>query len=347
MAIGDVSGSFNTGAYVEPGKQFQQGTGSTVNPLHIEQYGGAVETRFVKASFMRQYADIKTVRGTDTVTNDRMGKTSIQAVAKGVRPEGGGVDFDNVSVKVDTIILARNNVALLDEFQQHFDTRVSLGEDHGKEIGKFFDEAFIIQSIKAAMINAEDHRGNATSDATVQRLPEGWGHGTVIDLASSGDEEDPDKLLRAIEDMMEGIELQDVEAEGGVLLMNATQYNTLLRNDKLINADYSLGNGDYAKGMVLQANGVRVVKTNRIPKAAISGHYLSNAGNNNAYDVSSAEAKTKVIYLQPRSLLAGETIPLTSKVYYSDVELQWFIDSYLSFGVTPNRPEFAGIVRAA
>jgi hypothetical protein len=49
----------------------------------------------------------------------------------------------------------------------------------------------------------------------------------------------------------------------------------------------------------------------------------------------------------PKALLAGETIPLTSKVYYSDVELQWFIDSYLAFGVTPNRAEMAGIVRKA
>jgi hypothetical protein len=44
----------------------------------------------------------------------------------------------------------------------------------------------------------------------------------------------------------------------------------------------------------------------------------------------------------PKALLAGETIPLTSKVYWSDVELQWFIDSYLAYGVTPNRAEMAG-----
>ncbi len=44
----------------------------------------------------------------------------------------------------------------------------------------------------------------------------------------------------------------------------------------------------------------------------------------------------------PKALLAGETIPLTSKVYYHDVELQWFIDSYLAYGVTPNRAEMAG-----
>ena len=74
---------------------------------------------------------------------------------------------------------------------------------------------------------------------------------------------------------------------------------------------------------------------------------MSNAGNSNAYDVDATEAKTVALLLMPKALLAGETIPLTSKVYYSDVELQWFIDSYLAFGVTPNRAEMAGIIRSA
>jgi hypothetical protein len=49
----------------------------------------------------------------------------------------------------------------------------------------------------------------------------------------------------------------------------------------------------------------------------------------------------------PKALLAGETIPLTSDVYYQKTELQWFIDSWLAFAVTANRAEHAGIVRAA
>ena len=50
------------------------------------------------------------------------------------------------------------------------------------------------------------------------------------------------------------------------------------------------------------------------------------------------------VLLMPKALLAGETIPLTSDVYYVKQEFQWFIDSYLAFGVTPNRAEMAGAV---
>lgn len=335
-----INGPFFTGELTRPGHQFQIDTG-TVNPLHIEEYGGEVESQMIKTSIMRKYINVKPVRGTDTVTNDRIGTTSLQAVTPGVRPEPGQVDFDNVSVKVDTIILARNNVHLLDDFQAHYDVRAELGKDHGKIIGRFFDEAICIQGVKAANIVLGDGTGGTT------RLPEGWYGGTQIDLAAAGDEQDPDKLQRAIEDLCQQIEENDVDLEGAALFVNPEQFYTLLRNDKLLNSDYSLGNGDYANGTVMRSCGIPVVKTNRLPQEAVVDHFLSNPGNNAAYDVSAAEANVVALLMMPKALLSGETIPLTSKVYYSDIELQWFIDSYLAFAATPNRAEHAGVINKA
>ena len=332
-----LNGPFNTGALTRSGHQYSIDTG-TVNPLHVEEYGGEVESQIIKTSIMKQFVSLKPVRGTDTITNDRIGTTSLQAVTPGVRPEPGVAEFDNVSVKVDTIILARNNVHLLDDFQAHYDVRAELGMDHGKIIGRYFDEAMLIQGVKSAAIV----KGDGTAGTT--RLPDGWKGGTQVTLTVAGDELDPDKLERGIEDMCQSKEEDDVDLDGAVIFMAPAQYYTLLRNDKLISQDFSVGNGNYASGTVLKSCGVPIIKTNRLVQAAASGHYLSNAGNNNAYDVSAAEAKVVVLMLQPKALLAGETIPLTSKVYYSDIELQWFIDSYLAFGATPNRAEHAGII---
>ena len=329
----------STGTLTNSGHRLGNDTG-TVNPLHIEQYGGAVESQFVKSSIMKEYFKLKRIVGTDTVTNDRIGKTSLQKVVPGTRPSSAAPTFDNISVKVDTVVLARSNVALLHDFQAHYDVRAEIGRDHGKEIGKFFDEAFLIQGMKAARVTV----GTAAGETPA---PDGFQSGTVVTLSASGDENDPDKLQRSIEDMCQDIEEKDVDLMEAILFVPIAQYYVLLRNDKLISGDYSTGNGDYAKGMVLRSNGVRIVKTNRMPTAAVSGHFLSNAGNNSAYDVSATEAKAVAILLMPKALLAGETIPLTSDVYYDKPELQWFIDSYLAFGVTPNRSEVAGVVDKA
>ena len=322
-----------------------------INPMYIEEYGGEVEHRFLKASFMRQFFKFKSVRGTDTITNDRIGHTQLQKVARGVRPVDHSPTFDNISVKVDTIVLARTNQFLLDDFLGHIDVRKAVGVEHGKEIGKFFDESFMVQGIKAAQITNVDPSGlesggwvgNAKYPKIVRTAPEGFLGAAPLMLKAAGDELDPEVLELSLQDMCQAIEEKDVDITEAVLLMRPAQYYTLLKNDKLINKDFSTGNGDYAAGTVLKVNGIRVQTTNRFPTDAQVGqtHYLSNAGNGNAYDVTQADADCVVLLLMPKALLAGETIPLTSKVYYSDIELQWFIDSYLSYGVTPNRAEMA------
>lgn len=326
----------DTGALSRSGHRLGNDTG-TVMPLHIEEYGGEVETQIIKTSIMKQYVPMRSVLGTDTVTNNRMGTTALQAVTPGLRPESHAPEFDNISVKVDTIVMARSNTHLLDDFQASFDVRAELGQDHGKIIGRFLDESFIIQGIKSALVTIGTGNGDKTA-------PEGFQGGTAITLGAAGDELDPDKLQRALEDMCQAIEEKDVDIENAIILMAPAQYYALKRNDKLVSGDYSTGNGDYAKGTLLESNGVRIESTNRIPNADISNHFLSNPGNGNAYDVSGVEADCVALLLMPKALLAGETIPLTSNVHYSDIELQWFVDSYLSYGVTPNRSEFAGVV---
>ena len=333
-----------------------------VNPLYIEQYGGEVEHRFLKKSMMRQFFKFKTIRGTDTLTNDRIGHSSLQKVSRGVRPTDDAPTFDNISIKVDTIVLARTNEFLLDDFLSHIDTRTEVGKEHGMEIGKFFDESFLVQGIKASQITNKDPAGtllggweDAVNDGSaskpsniVRTAPIDFQGGTIKILDAVGDEADPDLLELAILDMCQAIEEKDVDIEDAILLMRPEQRYTLLKNDKLISTDFSLGNGNYAKGQVLEANGVRIMATNRFPKQADVGvtHFLSNAGNGNAYDVTQADVNCKVCLLMPKALLAGETIPLTSDVYYDKKEMQWFIDSYLAYAVTPNRAEMAaGIFR--
>lgn len=337
-------------AQVRDGHQGGINTGN-INPLYIEQYGGEVEHRFLKQSFMRQFFQFKSVRGTDTITNDRIGHTQLQKVTRGVRPVDHAPSFDNISVKVDTIVLARTNQFLLDDFLSHIDVRKEVGMEHGMEIGKWFDESFLVQGIKAAQItnvepNGDEHGGWAAGGVYAQikrTAPEGFQGATPVMLEAANDELDPDALELKIQDMCQAIEEKDVDIMNGVILMRPAQYYTLLKNNKLLDRDFSAANGDYAAGKVLQANGVRIQVTNRFPKQADVGqtHFLSNAGNGNAYDVTQADVDCVAVLLMPKALLAGETIPLTSKVYYSDIELQWFIDSYLAFGVTPNRAEMA------
>ena len=303
--------------------------------LLIEQYGGEVESQFAKSSIMREFVKVRPVRNTDTITNNRVGRTQLQKLVPGARPNSIATSFGKVSLTVDTVILTRDSRSMLNEFQAHFDARMELAQDHGKEIGKYFDQAFIIMAIKGAGQAAPSGLNNA------------FGAGKSTTLASAGDELDPDKLYTAIAGIITTMEEEDIDVSDLLIFVRPKQFEVLKNNTKLMSRDYSDGNGDFAKGIVYELNGARIVKTARIPNAAITGHLLSNPNNSNAYDVNATEAKAVAVILHPKSLLAGETIPLTSDVWFNKEEKLWFIDSFISFAVTVNRSDVCGRVLKA
>jgi hypothetical protein len=301
----------------------------------IEQYGGTVDSQFAKKSIMRQFVPVKSIRGTDTAIVRRIARTNLQALTPGVRPGADATGFGKTSVTVDTVVLARDNRSMLNEFQTDFNARMEIGKDHGKELAKFFDEAFLIQAMKAAALSAPSGLNGAI------------GAGKYVDLSGGTDHLDPDLLYEGIADIITQMQEEDIDTDESAVFVRPTQYDVLLNNGKLIDRDFSKDNGDFADGRIKSIKGVPLVQTARIPQAAITGHFLSNTANGNAYDVSAAEAKAVAIIMHPQSLLAGETIPLTSDVFFSKVERQWFIDSFMAFGVSDRRSDVCGVVRRA
>lgn len=299
----------------------------------IESFTGIVDSQFAKSSMMRQLTNVQLVRGTDTLINRRVGRTTLQALTPGVRPDSTQTQFGRVAVTVDTVVLARDNQSLLNSFQTDFSVREEIGIDQGKEHGKFFDQALIIQAMKGAALGAPANLNGAI------------GAGKLTTLTAANDENDPDKLYTAISNILTAMAEEEIDTSELVVLVRPTHYDVLLNNDKLINRDYSSSNGDYADGTFKTIKGAMVRETPRIPKAAITGHYLSNAENSNAYDVSATEARAVAVILHPKSLLVGETIPLTTDVWFNKEEKKWFIDSWISFGAGPRRPDVCGVVR--
>ncbi|SEN68005.1 hypothetical protein SAMN05216227_102046 [Pseudorhodobacter antarcticus] len=298
----------------------------------IEQYGGAVDAQFAKSSIMRKMVTVKPVRGTDTLINRRVGRTTLTALTPGVRPDASKTEFGRVSVTVDTVVLARDNRSMLNEFQTDFSARDELGKDHGKEQAKFFDQAFLIQAIKGASLAAPANLNGSI------------GAGKKETLLASNDHLDPDLLYKAITRILIAMQEEDIDTEECAILVRPTMGEVLLNNDKLVSREFSPDNSNFSLGKMKSIMGSPLISTARIPNAAIAGHKLSNAGNSNAYDVSAAEAKAVAVIMHPDSLLAGETIPLTSDVYFDKIEKQWFIDSFTAFGVSNRRPDVCGVV---
>lgn len=318
---------------VRPGQSNQSGS---VSALHLEEYTGIVESTIERKSALNGFIPMRTVRGTSTITNFAVGESTLQkAVPGGPAPDGTGTDFAKRTLTIDTVILARAVLPLLEVFQTSYDSRKEIGMEHGKKIAKFTDQSFIIQAIKAALFTESTYKGSGASGK-----PAGHFGGSQQTLALAGDALDPAKLYAAIADLFVKMEQKDVDprTDDVVIALKPAEFYTLLQNEQLIDGTYKTSEGTSIQAHLLKAYGVPVISTNNSPAGTVvSGHLLGSS-----YD--GDFSKVVACAFSPRALLAGETIPLTTDVFWDKVTKQWFVDAHLAYGVTPNRAEFAGVI---
>jgi hypothetical protein len=318
----------------------QLNSAGAINAAHIEEFTGVVESTLLRRSVLKGMIPIRTIKGTSIATNFAVGESTLQKATPGVQPDGTLSDFAKRQVTVDTVVLARAILPLLETFQTSYDSRKEIGMEHGKKIAKFYDQSFFIQAIKAALFTESTYKGSGASGK-----PAGHFGGSQQVLGAAGDALDPAKLYAALAGLYTKMELKDVDpqADDVMLAVKPTEFYTLLQNEQLIDGHYMTAEGNKIQGMLLKGYGVPVVRSNNFPGGeTITGHLLSNAGNSNAYD--GDFSKVVACAFAPRALLAGETIPLVGDVFYDKLSKSWFVDAHLSYGVTPNRAEFAGVI---
>lgn len=327
MALNEFTG------IVRPGRE---GATGSVSALHIAEYTGVVEQTIARKSALQGFIPIRHVQGTSILQNFAVGQSTLQKIVPGQTPDGTVNQFGKNTVQIDTVVLARSVFPLLEVFQTSYDARKEVGDEHGKKIAKFWDQSFFIQAIKTALLTAPKHTGVS-----------GQGHfgGSQVTFTGATDWKDPAKVYAKIAELFTSMELKDVDPRNDdvVVAVKPDVFYTLMQNEQLINIEYKTSEGTSIQAWVLKAYGVPIISSNNFPGTeTISGHLLSNAANSNAYD--GDFTKVRAVAFSPRALLAGETIPLTTKVFWDDVSKHWFVDAFLSYAVGPNRPEFAGVV---
>ncbi len=331
MPLFDDAGKINT--IQRPMQQNQ--TGSTLE-LAVEQYSGHVEGTIERRSVLNGWVDMKRVVGTTTLTDFAVGAATLDKVTVGEAPDGKNVDFAKASITVDTVIVARNVVPLLETFQNSFDAQKHIGVEHGKKIAKFLDQSMFIQAAKASLLT-DSRFANGSAGK-----PDGHFGGSTYTFGATGDAVDPAKLYSGIGKLLTKMEEKDVvpDQDDVMLAFRPAYFRALQDAEQIINGTYVTADGTTREGMIFKAFGCPVVSSNNVPNTDITSHLLSNAANSNAYN--GDFSKLVGLAFSARALLGGETIPLTSDAWYNKEYKSHFIDSHLAFAVTPNRAEFAG-----
>lgn len=316
-------------AVIAPGQL--NGAGA-VNATLIEEYTGEVERVFKRKCLAMKMAKIKTVRGTDTITKRSSGLSEVNALTIGDAPAGTAHKFGRNRLSVEVPLYSREHINMFQEFQSDFDVRAELAAAQAEVHARLFDESYFIAMMKAAKATTSPYGTDNFSG----------GSQVTIGLADSAD---PSKLYKKVAELLTKMEEKDaLGLENLAIYTSPGIKNRLLLSDLVINGEYVTASGT-SLGQVAQfsAFGIPVLSAISAPFGkTITGHVLSTASNGNFFD---GDFEDDLLVIgSPGAVFAGQTAPISSKIWYSDAHFGHIADTTAMYSFGIDRPEYAGIL---
>lgn len=309
--------------------------------LAFEKFTGQIKRAYANLMGMMSYFDLQQVVGTNSVSNKYLGTTEVQALAPGKDVRGAQAEFDKNSLVIDTTVIARNVVGMLDDVQDDIMVKGKLAEEQVIAIKKLEDRMLLQQCIFGALINNKAARNNK---------PRVKGHGfSIAQQDKHFNLDDPTRILTFIEQILEQAVLQDLDLSRITIAMPWPVFNSLRDAERICDARYNTYGTNNVTGFVLKSFNVPVVPTNHFPNKTrdhkdIDGqvgdhHILSKPTNGFRYDVTADQEACIFVCFGNEALLVGRSISLTGEIWWNQANKTWYIDSYLAEGAIPDRWE--------
>lgn len=309
--------------------------------IHLEAYEGDIEGSFRVQSMFRSegLTNYKSVANqSNTWRGDRIGGVAVKGRQSGVALENSRIVNEKFVITVDTTSYIRTPVDYQDDWTAP-DFQGEYAAEHGSAHAKAFDQAHIIQLIKAGAWVAP--ASLKASGAFYDGIAE-----TVTGYAA---ETDPAAKAALLVQKHKEVVAEFVKRDLGgslsefVTLITPDAFNVLLDHDKLMNVQFS-GNdtagNSFVRRRIAMLNGLPVMETPRFPTGAISSHFLGAQ-----FNVTAAEAKALLIVFHPRkTLVTVEAQPMTVRMWDDEREFNNVLDSYCMYTVGIKRGDAVAVL---
>ncbi len=314
--------------------------------IHLEAYEGDIEGSFRVESLFRSsgLTNFKTVAGrSNTWRGDRVGGATVKGRKAGEALDPTRIVNEKLLITVDTTSYIRTPIDYQDDWTAP-DFQAEYSAEHGSAHAKAFDQAHLIQLIKAGtwVAPASLKASGAFFDGIALTLT---GYNTQVALATeAGNEAAAAILVMKHKEALATFVKRDL---GGslaefVTLMEPDAFNVLLDHKKLMNVDFQGGNGDnnFAARRVGWLNGIKVIETPRFPTSAIASHFLGPA-----FNVSATEAKARMVIFHPKkTLVTVEAQGMVARVWDDKENFANVLDSYCMYTVGLKRGDCVAVL---
>ena len=308
--------------------------------IHLEAYEGDIEGSFRVESLFRSsgLTNFKTVAGrSNTWRGDRVGGATVKGRKAGEALDPTRIVNEKLLITVDTTSYIRTPVDYQDDWTAP-DFQAEYSAEHGSAHAKAFDQAHLIQLIKAGSWVAPTSLKNSGSFFDGINI-------TMTGYAAQTDAElKADLIVKNHKNALASFVKRDL---GGslsefVTLIEPDTFSVLLDHKKLMNVDFQGGMGDnnFAARRIGWLNGIRVIETPRFPTTGIASHFLGPA-----FNVSAAEAKARVVIFHPKkTLVTVEAQGMVARVWDDQVNFANVLDSYTMYTVGLKRGDCVAVL---
>ena len=308
--------------------------------IHLEAYEGDIEGSFRVESLFRSsgLTNFKTVAGrSNTWRGARVGGATVKGRKAGETLDPTRIVNEKLLITVDTTSYIRTPIDYQDDWTAP-DFQAEYSAEHGSAHAKAFDQAHLIQLIKAGTWAAPASlKASGAFYDGISTVMTGYAAQTDAELQA-------DLIVKHHKNALATFVKRDL---GGslaefVTLIEPDTFNVLLDHKKLMNVDFQGGNGDndFAARRVGWLNGIRVIETPRFPTDAIAAHFLGPA-----FNVSAAEAKARVVIFHPRkTLVTVEAQGMVARVWDDKENFANVLDSYTMYTVGLKRGDCVAVL---
>jgi|694.fasta_scaffold15641_5 hypothetical protein len=172
-------------------------------------------------------------------------------------------------INIDDELIAATFISKLDEARNHYDVRSIYSTELGRALAKQMDKNLIGLGVLAARASTTITGGNGGSSLDISTAASR----TAVTAAD---------LIAGIHDAAQKLDEKDVPSEDRYCIVEPWAYYKLVQDKSLVNKDFSAANGDFAGGIILEAAGVKIIKSNNA--ASVFGVNVSSVtGQQNTY----------------------------------------------------------------
>lgn len=301
--------------------------GST-DDLFLKVFPGEVMAAFDETNIMMPLHVVRTITSGKSAQFPALGKATASYHVPGTELTGhDAIKHAERVIFIDSILESSEYVADIDEAMNHYEIRGEYAKKMGEALAVTADKHLLQVAINTAR-----------SSPTVEGLP----GGAALENASATT--DANVLAGMIKNAAQNFDEKDVPESDRFVAFKPAQYYLLTEADKLLDRDFTSGNGDYASAKVYRAGDIEIKKSNHIPTTNIAAATPGVASGNTYH----GNFSTTVGVAWHRTAFGTvKLMDVTTAKEYKLTRLATFMMAHYAMGHGVLRPECAAELRTA